>query len=361
MNIRGTIVRSGYERIMRPLLFASHGGDPEKIHEDMIRSLKALSFMPGIRDAVRLLTRVPSDPVELLGIRFPGRVGLAAGMDKDGRAALAWQHLGFAFAELGTVTAKAQPGNDLPRIFRLRASGAIINRMGFNNSGALALANRLAVAGVFRGNGRAGIPLGISLGKTKVVPVAEAVADYVESFDVVAPHADYIAINVSSPNTPGLRSLQDGGALAELLNALTARAAERVSDSSPVPILVKVAPDLTPEQLDEVLAVAHDSGVSGLIATNTTLSREGIAPEDRRYASEAGGLSGRPLTIRAREVVSYIAQNTSLPVIGVGGLMTADDAHAMLDAGASLVQLYTGFIYAGPALVGAINARERAC
>lgn len=359
--IRQAIVAKGYERLLRPVLFASHGGDPEKIHEDMLLSLEVLSALPGVRDLVRLLTAVPADPVEVFGVNFPGRVGLAAGMDKDGRAALAWQHLGFAFAELGTVTAQAQPGNDKPRVFRLRSSQAIINRMGFNNSGALALANRLAVAGIFRGNMRAGIPLGISLGKTKVVAVGDAVADYLESFDAVSPHADYIAVNVSSPNTPGLRSLQDGGALAELLGALTKRANERAFGEAPVPILVKVAPDLTWSQLDEVIQVAHDSGVAGLIATNTTLSREGIAAEDQVLASQTGGLSGRPLTVRAREVVAHVTRHTSLPVIGAGGLMTADDAHAMLDAGAQLIQLYTGFVYEGPALIGAINARRRAC
>lgn len=359
MGIRQKIVRAGYARGLRPLLFAARGGDPERIHEDMIRSLAVLSHLPGLRDAVRAMTRVPADPVDVFGIRFPGRVGLAAGMDKDGHAALAWQHLGFAFAELGTVTAQAQPGNDKPRVFRLQASRALINRMGFNNEGALALANRLAVAGVFRGNRRAGIPLGISLGKTKVVPVEDAVADYVDSFDAVAPHADYVAVNVSSPNTPGLRSLQDGGALRELLGALTERAREVAFGAEPLPILVKVAPDLTEPQLDEVLTVASDTGVAGIIATNTTLSREGLDPADQALAAEAGGLSGRPLTARAREVVAYVAAHTDLPVIGAGGLMTADDAHALLDAGACLVQLYTGFVYAGPALIGAINARER--
>mgnify|MGYP003775635921 CR=1 FL=1 len=353
-----TIVGTGYERALRPLLFKARGGDPESVHEDMIRALSVLARLPGARDLARLVTRSASSPVEVAGIRFPGRVGLAAGMDKDGRAALAWQYLGFAFAELGTVTAQAQPGNERPRIFRAPESGGLVNRMGFNNHGALALANRLAVAGVFRGNGAAGIPLGISLGKTKVVEVEDAVADYLASFDLVHPHADYIAVNVSSPNTPGLRSLQDGGALAELLGALTTRA-RQLRASDPVPVFVKVAPDLTSEQLDEVLDAATDAGVSGLIATNTTLSREGLAPSDQHLADEAGGLSGRPLTARAREGVGYVAGHTDLPVIGSGGVMTADDAKALLDAGASLVQIYTGFIYAGPALIASINEEVR--
>lgn len=352
------VVAKGYERALRPLLFRARGGDPEKVHEAMIGALQVLAEAPGLRNLVGLATRSQGTPVEVAGIRFPGRVGLAAGMDKDGRAALAWQHLGFAFAELGTVTAQGQPGNDKPRVFRAPASGGLVNRMGFNNHGALALANRLAVAGVFRGNGAAGIPLGISLGKSKVVEVEDAVADYLSAFDTVHPHADYIAVNVSSPNTPGLRSLQDGGALAGLLGALTDRA-RRLTPGNPVPIFVKVAPDLTFEQVDEVLAAAAYTGVSGIIATNTTLSREGLAPEDRQLADEAGGLSGRPLTARAREVVSYVAAHTDLPVIGSGGVMTADDAKALVDLGASLVQLYTGFVYAGPALIAAINEEVR--
>ena len=360
MSWRSRVVGQGYERALRPLLFGARHGDPESIHEDMIHALAALGHTPGVRDAMRALVRVPAEPVDVAGVRFPGRVGLAAGMDKDGLAALAWQHLGFAFAELGTVTALAQPGNPKPRVFRLPASGALINRMGFNNAGALALANRLSVAGIFRGNGAAGIPLGISLGKSKVVDVADAVGDYLASLRTVAAHADYIAVNVSSPNTPGLRSLQDGGALRDLLGALVAEARVLALGGTPVPIFVKVAPDLTTDQLDEVLGVAHDSGVSGLIATNTTLARDGIAPADAHLAGESGGLSGRPLTARALEVVAHLCAHTDLPVIGAGGVMTADDAEALLDAGASLVQLYTGFIYAGPALVGAINARGRA-
>lgn len=350
----------GYERALRPVLFGAHHGDPESIHEDMIHALAALAHVPGARDAVRALTREPATPVEVAGVRFPGRVGLAAGMDKDGRAALAWQHLGFGFAELGTVTALPQPGNPKPRVFRLPASRALINRMGFNNAGALALANRLAVAGVFRGNGAAGIPLGISLGKSKVVEVDKAVEDYLDSLRTVDAHADYIAVNVSSPNTPGLRSLQDGGALSALLGALVAEARVLALGGAPVPIFVKVAPDLTEGQLDEVLGVAHDTGVAGLIATNTTLARDGLDPADAHLAAEAGGLSGRPLTARARQVVGHLCARTDLPVIGAGGIMTAEDADALFDAGAALVQLYTGFIYAGPALVGAINSRRRA-
>lgn len=356
--MRRALVGSGYRRVLRPILFAARGGDPERVHEDMIHALAGLARVPGARSLLGALTRTEATPIEVAGVRFPGRVGLAAGMDKDGLAALAWQRLGFAFAELGTVTAHAQPGNPKPRVFRARASGGLVNRMGFNNHGARALAVRLAAAGIHRGNGAAGIPLGISLGKTKVVAVEDAVADYLTSFDAVHPHADYVAVNVSSPNTPGLRSLQDGGALVELLGALTQRA-RAATPASPVPLFVKIAPDLTWPQVDEVLAAATDAGVAGIIATNTTLGRDGLAPADAHLAGEAGGLSGRPLTVRAREVVAYVASHTDLPVIGSGGVMTAADARALFDVGASLVQLYTGFIYAGPALIADINEEVR--
>ncbi|MEN0071010.1 MAG: quinone-dependent dihydroorotate dehydrogenase, partial [Propionicimonas sp.] len=257
---------------------------------------------------------------------------------------------------LGTVTALPQPGNDRPRVFRLRESRALINRMGFNNEGAAALAGTLGAAGVARGNGAAGIPLGISIGKTKAVAVEDAIQDYLASLEAVAPHADYVAINVSSPNTPNLRTLQDGGALAALTRALVARAAEL--SAVPVPIFVKVAPDLGWAQLDEVVEVCEEAGISGLIATNTTLGRDRLAPTDRARAGEPGGLSGAPLTARALAVVAHLAGRTTLPVVGAGGIMTADDAGRMFQAGARLVQLYTGFIYHGPGLVAAINTAD---
>ncbi|MFT4215656.1 MAG: quinone-dependent dihydroorotate dehydrogenase [Micropruina sp.] len=353
MNPRVSLVDAGYRGVVRPLLFASHHGDPESVHEQMIGTLARFSRSPGLVAAAKLLAGSRGVPTTVAGIDFPGRVGLAAGMDKDGRAVLAWQALGFGFAELGTVTAQAQPGNDKPRVFRLRTSKALINRMGFNNAGAERLHRELSLLGVYRGNGGAGIPIGISIGKTKIVPVADAVDDYLASLDLVIPHADYVAINVSSPNTPGLRSLQDGGALLTLLKALVERAAGRA------PLFVKIAPDLTEPQIDEVLAAATDAGVAGLIATNTTLSRDGIDPAEQSLAGEAGGLSGAPLTVRAREVVGYLVRHTDLPVIAAGGIMTADDASAMFDLGAPLVQLYTGFIYAGPALPARINALTR--
>ncbi|WP_040160590.1 quinone-dependent dihydroorotate dehydrogenase [Nigerium massiliense] len=356
---RRRLVEDGYARLLRPALFRARGGDPEKIHHAMIGALSALPALPGLRQGVAALTRAASDPVEVAGITFPGRVGLAAGMDKDGRAALAWRRLGFAFAELGTVTARPQPGNPAPRVFRLPDSGALINRMGFNNDGAFALANRLSVAGVFRGNGRAGLPLGISIGKSKVTPVADAVDDYLTSLRWVSPHADYVAINVSSPNTPGLRDLQQIEALDELVGALVEEARTLAVGGRPVPIFVKVSPDLSDDGLADVVDVAQRRGASGLIATNTTVRREGIAPADRHLADETGGLSGRPLTARALEVVTALRARTALPIIASGGIMTPDDARAMLEAGAQLVQLYTGFIYAGPALIGGIENLAR--
>ena len=353
MNPRVSLVDAGYRGVVRPLLFRSHHGDPEGVHEAMIGDLARFSRSPLAVSAAQLLAGSRGAPVTVAGVDFPGRVGLAAGMDKDSRAVLAWQALGFAFAELGTVTAQAQPGNDKPRVFRLRRSHALINRMGFNNAGAARLHHELSLLGVYRGNDGAGIPIGISIGKTKIVPVEDAVGDYLTSLDLVIPHADYVAINVSSPNTPGLRSLQDGGALLTLLKALVERAAGRA------PLFVKIAPDLTEPQIDEVLAAAADAGVAGLIATNTTLARDGIDPAELALAAETGGLSGAPLTRRAREVVGYLTRHTDLPVIAAGGVMTPDDASAMFDLGAPLVQLYTGFIYAGPALPARINALTR--
>lgn len=351
MGLPAGLLDAGYTRLLRPAMFRARGADPEAIHEDMIRLLAGVGSRAPVRALTGLLAASSGRPTTVAGVRFPSRVGLAAGLDKDASAVLAWRGLGFGFAELGTVTAHAQPGNDRPRVFRLRDSKALINRMGFNNPGAAAVAATLAARNIYRGNGVAGIPVGISLGKTKVVPLEEAIEDYLASFRLLAPHADYIAVNVSSPNTPGLRSLQDGGALAGLVGALVAEAA-----ADPVPVFVKVAPDLTWAQLDEVLATCAGQGASGLIATNTTLGRDGLAPADQSRSAEAGGLSGAPLTMRAREIVGYVAAHTDLPVMGVGGIMTAADAKALFDLGASLVQLYTGFIYGGPGLPAAINA-----
>jgi dihydroorotate dehydrogenase len=331
---------TAFERAVRPVLFRIGGGDAEKAHEFTLERLARLG------DRTRALVRgryATAAPVEVFGVRFPNPVGLAAGVDKNGVALPSWPALGFGFVEVGTVTAKAQPGNEKPRLFRLRDSEAIINRMGFNNAGAAALAARLQALGPI------GVPLGVSLGKSKVTPLAEAVEDYLTSYRLLHPHADYIAVNVSSPNTPGLRTLQDKSAIADLLTAL----------AGDTPVLVKIAPDLTEPAISELLEVCLSHGAAGVIATNTTLGRDGLAATDQPKATEAGGLSGRPLTEKARKVVHFVHTETDgrLPIIGVGGIMTPDDATRMLDAGASLVQLYSGFIYHGPALVrGAARA-----
>jgi dihydroorotate dehydrogenase len=320
------------------------GGDAEVAHERTVGMTARLGAAPAVVAGLRRYFGGAA-PRTVFGVSFPGPVGLAAGVDKDGRALRAWPAFGFGFVEVGTVTWHPQPGNDRPRLFRLPASEAVINRMGFNNGGAEALAARLAALGP-----RA-VPLGVSIGKSKVTPVEEAVEDYRRSLRVLEPHADYFAVNVSSPNTPGLRGLQDKAALDTLLGELR----------TPVPLLVKIAPDLTDAAIGEVLEVCAAHRVAGLIATNTTLSRRGLAAADEARGGEAGGLSGRPLAARAREVVRFVAKETGggLPVVGVGGIHSADDALRMLDAGASLVQVYTGFIYRGPALVREINRRTR--
>ena len=348
------IIDLGYRSVLRPLLFRAYEGDAERIHEQTLAAVGRVGQSRPARAAIAALCARHRVPATVAGIQFPGRVGLAAGMDKDGVGTRTWGSLGFGYIELGTVTAQPQPGNDKPRLFRLPESRAIINRMGFNNRGAPALADRLAAIGVARGNLAVGIPIGISIGKTKRVPLAEAADDYLASLRAVARYADYVAINVSSPNTPGLRSLQDARTLAELISALANEAWQLAAGGSPVPIFVKVAPDLTEAALEEVVQVSAEAGAEGLIATNTTLSRDGISV-DEALGTEAGGLSGAPLTQRAREVVRFLAGRTTAPIIGVGGIMSRDDGQAMLDAGASLLQIYSGYIYAGPSLVNALN------
>ena len=309
-----------YRRALRPVLFSSYGGDAERVHELTLSAIERLGESPRALRAVAALAAGPRHPVTVAGINFPGLVGVAAGLDKNGRGVKAWSALGFGHAELGTVTAAAQPGNTQPRLFRLRDSRAIINRMGFNNAGAAALADRLERAGVRRGNGVVGMPVGVSIGKTKTTPLAEATEDYLTSFRLLAPYADYLAVNVSSPNTPGLRSLQYRASLHELVVELVAEARLLAGPGRvPVPIFVKIAPDLSEAALDEVLDVCTDSGVRGLVATNTTLARDGVSPADVGRADQPGGLSGAPLAVRARQVVRYLTRASDLPVIGVGG------------------------------------------
>jgi dihydroorotate dehydrogenase len=344
---------AAYRWLLRPALFRLGGADAETAHRRTLAVLGRAARRPPALRALSRLFAADRTPRTVFGVDFPSAVGLAAGMDKDGLALRAWPALGFGFVEAGTVTAVPQPGNPRPRVFRLADSAALINRMGFPNDGAAALARTIGRTGPI------GVPLGISLGKSKVTDVADAIGDYLTSLRAVQAHADYIAVNVSSPNTPGLRGLQDRGALDELLSALVgeadALARPAARGGRPVPVLVKVAPDLSDAAIADVLQVCADRGAAGVIAVNTTLARDGLAPGDAARARQSGGLSGEPLRRRAIGVVRFIAAHTELPVIGVGGIGAVDDGLAMLDAGAALLQVYTGLIYAGPGLIRGLN------
>jgi dihydroorotate dehydrogenase len=340
-------------RLIRPLLFRLTRDDPERAHHLAITLLQACGHIPGFRAAAGawLSPREPRLARELWGIRFPGPVGLAAGFDKDGVAAPALAALGFGFLELGTVTPRPQPGNPRPRLFRLPASQAVINRMGFNNAGAGPLAARLRRVWPLP------VPVGISLGRNKDTPDAQAAEDYCTALRLVYPCLDYFAVNISSPNTPGLRRLQDRTALDQLLARLQDTARQLAGDATPPPLLVKIAPDLEPDPLLDLLEVCRERRVAGIIATNTTLARDGIQAPEQALGGQAGGLSGRPLTVLARERVAFIHRETGgrLPIIGVGGILEPDDALRLLDAGASLVQVYTGLVYQGIGLLQAIH------
>ena len=333
-----------YQNAVKPALFRL---DAERAHELAVHNLARLGRVRPLCALLARRHRLPPAryrPIDCFGLKFPNAVGLAAGFDKDGRAWPAAAALGFGHVEIGTVTLHAQDGNPRPRAFRYPAEAAVINRMGFNNAGAAALAARLAKQ---PGPGRRAIPLGINLGKSKVTPLADATADYVGSFRLLADHADYLVVNVSSPNTPGLRELQDAAWLQPLLAALVAENTARVAAGRPRrPLLLKIAPDLDFPQIDAALQVIADLRLDGIIATNTTLARPG------RFAAvnEAGGLSGAPVRRRATEIIHYIARATGgrLPIIGVGGIMDEASAGEKLDAGATLVQVYTGLIYRGP-------------
>lgn len=320
-----------YRSLLRPLLFSL---DAERVHHLAMWALEKFG------SALRPLARRPDPRLArtVFGVTFPNPVGLAAGFDKNAVALPAWEALGFGFVEAGTITARAQPGNPKPRVFRLPAQRALINRMGFNNDGCDAIAARLQR--LRESGGWPRIPVGINLGKSKITPLEEASADYLLSFERLRRFGDYFVLNVSSPNTPGLRQLQDRTALDELLGAIQSRNAE--GD----PVLVKIAPDLDWPAIEEILALAEQHRVAGLIATNTTIDHSSV-PEPRRTA---GGLSGAPLRARSTEVVRFITSKTKLPIIAAGGVFTPDDALEKFDAGAALVQLYTGFIYEGPSL-----------
>ncbi len=335
---------------MRPWLFRQ---DSEHAHE---LGVKGMAFLGRLTPLCRLLewtqrSATAKRPVQAFGLSFPNAVGLAAGFDKHAMAWPAAAALGFGHVEIGTVTAHAQPGNPKPRVFRYPEEEAVINRMGFNNQGAEAVAARLATQPP-RGARR--IPLGINLGKSKVTEIERAPEDYLASFARLVDYADYLVLNVSSPNTPNLRQLQDESRLRELLSAVTGANATRASSGGKqrVPILLKIAPDLTWPQIDAVLGVIAEYRLDGIIATNTTLARPGWFAT----VNEAGGLSGAPVRRRSTEIINYISRATEgrLPIIGVGGITDTTSAAEKLDAGASLVQLYTGMIYRGPFFAGEV-------
>ena len=332
-----------YEKIIRPALFRM---EAEHAHELAVDALALLAkFSPICRAMARSNTLAGANlrPIQAFGLQFPNAIGLAAGFDKNACAWPAAAALGFGHVEIGTVTALAQPGNDRPRMFRYPSAEAVINRMGFNNQGSEAVAARLSRQAR---RGQRLIPLGINLGKSKVTEIGKATADYLASFARLADHADYLVLNVSSPNTPGLRQLQDEDRVRELLAAVAG--ANRERKAGRVPLLLKIAPDLNFRQIDAVLTALFDFELDGIIATNTTLARPGALAS----ANQAGGLSGRPLRERSTAVINYIARATQgrLPIIGVGGIDDVASAAEKLDAGATLLQIYTGMIFKGPFL-----------
>jgi dihydroorotate dehydrogenase len=337
-----------YKSVVKPLLFKL---DAERAHHLVFDNLKRASGLPGTGALLRNLYNYqhPSLAREVFGLRFPNPVGLAAGLDKNAVLTDELANLGFGFVEIGTVTPRPQPGNPQPRLFRLPQDAALINRMGFNNDGAVAVAARL------RQRKDRQLIIGGNIGKNKDTPNEQAGADYVMAFEALAEVVDYFVVNVSSPNTPGLRELQDKKPLISLLQQVQER---NLARAQPRPLLLKIAPDLTDAQLDDILEIARETQLSGLVATNTTIERAGLAtPAAQVSAYGAGGLSGRPLRARATEVIAYLHRRSqgSLPIIGAGGIHSAQDALEKLAAGATLVQLYTGFVYEGPALVKQIN------
>lgn len=332
-------------RLVKPIFFKF---DPENVHHFVVKRLKWFNdVLPFGKSVIRSSYDVSFKGLEreVFGLKFKNPVGLAAGFDKNGEYVEALSNLGFGFIEVGTVTPLPQPGNDKPRMFRLPEDAALINRMGFNNKGVDTMAERLRLLK----DRHPEIIVGGNIGKNKNTPNADAVSDYVKCFDRLFDVVDYFVVNVSSPNTPGLRALQEKEPLMELLNTLQKRNSK--NDISR-PILLKIAPDLTNEQLDDIIEIVKETGIAGVIATNTTISRDGLyAPENLK--GEMGGLSGKPLTKRSTEVIRYLSEKSgkAFPIIGVGGIHSAQDAQEKLAAGASLIQLYTGFIYEGPGLI----------
>ena len=331
-----------YKVFIKPILFLF---DPEWVHHTVFSTLKLIHRIPGMGNLIMGFYQVKDQRLErkLFGLTFPNPVGLAAGFDKDAKLYKELSNFGFGFIEIGTLTPKPQPGNPKKRLFRLPEDGGLINRMGFNNEGVEAAIERL--------KRNKGILIGGNIGKNKLTPNEEAVSDYVQCFEVLFSHVDYFVVNVSSPNTPNLRALQDKEPLTHLLQTLKDL---NHSKSKPKPILLKIAPDLTEEQLVDIIDIITSVKIDGVIATNTTLSREGLHSKNK---SEMGGLSGKPVTKKSTEVIRFLHKKSknAFPIIGVGVIHSPKDAIEKLEAGASLVQLYTGFVYEGPGVVKKIN------
>ena len=333
-----------YKLLIRPLLFLF---DPEKVHYFTFSLIRVLSKIPGIPSLFESLYTVNDKRLEteVFGLKFKNPVGLAAGFDKDAALYKELSHFGFGFIEIGTLTPKGQEGNPKKRLFRLKEDQAIINRMGFNNGGVQEAVERL--------KNNEGVLIGGNIGKNKLTPNENAVDDYLICFEALFDYVNYFVVNVSSPNTPNLRELQEKEPLTQLLQALQK---ENLAKPNSKPILLKIAPDLTDTQLLDIIDIVKETKIAGVIATNTTISREGLQSANR---SEIGGMSGKPLAKRSTEVIRFLSEksNKAFPIIGVGGIHSAEDAIEKLEAGASLIQLYTGFIYEGPALVKAINKK----
>lgn len=329
-------------KLIKPILFKF---DPENIHHFVTGSLRTANRIWGVKSMLKQTFVVESKQLEreVMGLKFKNPLGLAAGFDKNGSMVEELARFGFGFIEVGTVTPLPQPGNEKPRMFRLPQDSALINRMGFNNQGVDVVAHRLSKLD------RKGLIIGGNIGKNKITPNEEALSDYIKCFDRLFDVVDYFVVNVSSPNTPGLRELQEKEPLKNILNSLQQR--NKKNDISR-PILLKIAPDLTNSQLDDIIEIVRETKIAGVIATNTTISREGLAAP-QSLSSQTGGLSGKPLTNRSTEVVKYLADhsNKEFVIIGVGGIHSPKDALEKIDAGASLVQIYTGFIYEGPGLI----------
>ena len=331
-----------YRYLIKPILFL---GDPEWIHYFTFSLIKWVNKIPGISQLIRFLYQVnhPMLERELFGIKFKNPIGLAAGFDKDAKLFKELSNFGFGFIEIGTLTPKPQLGNSKKRLFRLLQDQGLINRMGFNNEG--------VEAAILRLNKNKNIIIGGNIGKNKSTPNKKAVNDYCFCFNALYPFVDYFVVNISSPNTPNLRDLQEKEPLTELLNTLQDL---NKSKEKPKPILLKIAPDLNKDQLLDIIGIIKKTNIAGVIATNTTLSREGLQSSNQ---IESGGLSGKPLTDKSTEVIRFLVEksNKAFPIIGVGGIHKPEDAIEKLNAGADLIQLYTGFVYEGPAVVKRIN------